>query len=239
MEGNEAGQGTGSRAGVTRVPQAAGSRAAGAKGKGVGWGHKVHQGAGRSAGGARGQGRGPRWFQGAGSRAGVKRGCMLPRVGAMSPCGHCLMVPMLLSLLLPGACAQAWGVTLPKGPLWVQQGSCVTLSCSYTLPVGEQLQAVVWYWGQHQGQSKTIYDSSTKEWMMFNGRAEFLGHLGHNCSLRLGNLQLGDGGFYHVKLTTQKRTWSSPRRLRLTVTGTVLLGPHTYELAVPRGSSPH
>ncbi|KYO32317.1 hypothetical protein Y1Q_0000384 [Alligator mississippiensis] len=125
---------------------------------------------------------------------------------------------MLLSLLLPGACAQAWGVTLPKGPLWVQQGSCVTLSCSYTLPVGEQLQAVVWYWGQHQGQSKTIYDSSTKEWMMFNGRAEFLGHLGHNCSLRLGNLQLGDGGFYHVKLKTQKRTWSSPRRLRLTVT---------------------
>ncbi|KAG6926110.1 hypothetical protein G0U57_012779, partial [Chelydra serpentina] len=41
-------------------------------------------------------------------------------------------------------------------------------------------------------------------------RAQFLGDLLHNCTLRLNPLALGDGGSYSFEVQTQSQSWRSP-----------------------------
>nr|XP_025035740.1 B-cell receptor CD22-like [Pelodiscus sinensis] len=125
------------------------------------------------------------------------------------------METLLLALsILTGACCQNWGVTLPQHVTgW--RDSCVTIPCSYTYPKGQLVRSVTWCRGKEkivQLPGATGQDYSKAK------RAQLLGDLQHNCSLRLGPLELGDGGTYHVEFQTEtNKMWRSPRALCLTV----------------------
>ncbi|XP_042702311.2 B-cell receptor CD22-like [Chrysemys picta bellii] len=99
---------------------------------------------------------------------------------------------LLLALsILTGAGCQDWGVTLPADPLAGWSGSCVTIPCSYTYPEGQLVRAVTWSRNNERIVQLTAaagqgYDKAE--------RAQFLGDLHHDCTLRLNPLALGDGG---------------------------------------------
>ncbi|TFJ95872.1 50S ribosomal protein L20 [Platysternon megacephalum] len=122
---------------------------------------------------------------------------------------------LLLALsILTGAGCQDWGVTLPAGPLAGWRGSCVTIPCSYTYPEGQLVRAVTWSRDKERIVQLTAaagqgYDKAK--------RAQFLGDLQHNCTLRLNPLALGDGGAYSFEFQTQSQSWRSPQAVCLTV----------------------
>ncbi|XP_038238992.1 B-cell receptor CD22-like isoform X3 [Dermochelys coriacea] len=122
---------------------------------------------------------------------------------------------LLLALsILTGAGCQDWGVTLPVDPLAGWSGSCVTIPCSYTYPDGQLVRAVTWSRNKERIVRLT---AAAGQGYGKAERAQFLGDLQHNCTLRLNPLALGDGGAYFFEFQTQNQSWRSPRALCLTV----------------------
>ncbi|CAM4697346.1 B-cell receptor CD22 isoform X1 [Caretta caretta] len=122
---------------------------------------------------------------------------------------------LLLALsILTGAGCQDWGVTLPVDPLAGWSSSCVTIPCSYTYPEGQLVRAVTWSRNKERIVRLT---AAAGQGYGKAERAQFLGDLQHNCTLRLNPLALGDGGAYSFEFQTQSQSWRSPRALCLTV----------------------
>nr|XP_042702875.1 sialoadhesin-like isoform X3 [Chrysemys picta bellii]XP_042702876.1 sialoadhesin-like isoform X3 [Chrysemys picta bellii]XP_042702877.1 sialoadhesin-like isoform X3 [Chrysemys picta bellii] len=122
---------------------------------------------------------------------------------------------LLLALsILTGAGCQDWGVTLPADPLAGWSGSCVTIPCSYTYPEGQLVKAVTW-----SRDNERIVQLTTAAGQGYDKveRAQFLGDLHHDCTLRLNPLALGDGGTYSFEFQTESQSWRSPRAVCLTV----------------------
>ncbi|XP_025051650.1 uncharacterized protein LOC102372041, partial [Alligator sinensis] len=93
--------------------------------------------------------------------------------------------------LLGGADVKDWVVALPKDPMDVQEGSCVTLECSYNISLGKDVGAVCWKQNRviiAYHSDKAYVDAAFK-----NRTWSFSKHPG-NCSLQLMGLRLGDQG---------------------------------------------
>ncbi|XP_067414615.1 sialoadhesin-like [Emydura macquarii macquarii] len=98
-----------------------------------------------------------------------------------------------------GAYAQMWNVTFAAGPLAGWVGSCVTIRCSFSYPAGETVTAVRWRLDGDQ----TVYHSDNDRMnSAFKGRAQYLGDLQNNCSLRLARLRPSDQGTYRFRFET-------------------------------------
>ncbi|XP_019404493.1 PREDICTED: uncharacterized protein LOC109319413 isoform X2 [Crocodylus porosus] len=122
--------------------------------------------------------------------------------------------------LLGGADLKDWVVTLPKDPVDGQEGSCVTLDCSYNISQGKDIGAVLWK------QNKVIVAYHPNEaWVdaAFKNRTRsFSKHPEGNCSLWLMGLRLGDQGTYQLCTgkgndhSTEQRCSSGAVQLRVT-----------------------
>ncbi|XP_074795149.1 sialoadhesin-like [Natator depressus] len=122
--------------------------------------------------------------------------------------------------LLTGAYAQEWGVTLAPGPLARGTGSCVTIPCSFTYPVGWTVWAVIWT----RDEDQTVYHSDeARVHPEFEGRARYLGDLQRDCSLRVSGLRPSDQGTYrfrfHAAGYVRTDRWTSEPGQRLRVSG--------------------
>ncbi|CAM5134415.1 unnamed protein product [Natator depressus] len=120
--------------------------------------------------------------------------------------------------LLTGAYAQEWGVTLAPGPLARGTGSCVTIPCSFTYPVGWTVWAVIWT----RDEDQTVYHSDeARVHPEFEGRARYLGDLQRDCSLRVSGLRPSDQGTYrfrfHAAGYVRTDRWTSEPGQRLRV----------------------
>ncbi|CAM5134399.1 unnamed protein product [Natator depressus] len=120
--------------------------------------------------------------------------------------------------LLTGAYAQEWGVTLAPGPLARGTGSCVTIPCSFTYPVGWTVWAVIWT----RDEDQTVYHSDeARVHPEFEGRARYLGDLQRDCSLRVSGLRPSDQGTYrfrfHAAGFVRTDRWTSEPGQRLRV----------------------
>ncbi|XP_059574773.1 B-cell receptor CD22 isoform X2 [Alligator mississippiensis] len=130
--------------------------------------------------------------------------------------------------LLGGADLKDWVVALPKDPMDVQEGSCVTLECSYNIPLGKDIGAVCWKQNRviiAYHSDKAYVDAAFK-----NRTWSFSKHPG-NCSLQLMGLRLGDQGTYQVCTGKGNEEWCSPGAVQLRVTA----HPCRPSLKTPRG----
>ncbi|XP_030636345.1 B-cell receptor CD22-like [Chanos chanos] len=122
--------------------------------------------------------------------------------------------------VVDGAVGQNWGVWYnPKG-ICTLKGSSVTMSCSYTYPIGQKVETV--FWMKNRTQDVDLSEDSD-----YKGRVEYLGNNQNDCSMKLTDVTEQDAREYFFRFATNHNSgkWIGEPGVRLSVTDLQLESP--------------